>query len=201
MSRRHAKCKQALMEMCCTSLVISIRKLCLITSPGNLPMLRIVAARTLNLILLDAAAREKHGTYSGATVEWRTSLECHATLFLCSARAAESRSIRLRVHVWEVSFQSFYYYPCWSLNPQSTVATMFVYILHIIRVLWCGFALLKYYCYNVKLQWHAHTVIMSTEKLQLCQTLVHFWTYYCVLHSVGIFTNSVRPGWMLDVFV
>jgi hypothetical protein len=41
-------------------------------SLDNLPMLRIVAARTFNLILLDAAAMEKHGTYSGATVERRT---------------------------------------------------------------------------------------------------------------------------------
>jgi hypothetical protein len=32
-------------------------------------MLRTVAMQTLNLILLNAAAREKHGTYSGATVE------------------------------------------------------------------------------------------------------------------------------------
>jgi hypothetical protein len=30
-------------------------------SPGNLPMLRIVAAQTLNLILLDVSARAMHG--------------------------------------------------------------------------------------------------------------------------------------------
>jgi hypothetical protein len=76
-------------------------------SPGNLPMLRIVAAQTLNLILLDAAARENAGTYSGATVERHTSLDCRATHFLYFARAAESRSIRIRVRVWAASFQSF----------------------------------------------------------------------------------------------
>jgi hypothetical protein len=62
-------------------------------SPGNLPMLRIVAAQTFNLILLDAAARKKHGVYSGTTVDRLTSLDWSATLFLCFANEWPHRKV------------------------------------------------------------------------------------------------------------
>jgi hypothetical protein len=45
------------------------------SNPGNLPMLRVVVARTLNLIFLDAATRKKTQENSGAPVERRTSLD------------------------------------------------------------------------------------------------------------------------------
>jgi HrpA-like RNA helicase len=76
--------------------VTDIKRKCTKNSPGNLPMLCIVAARTLNLILLDAATREKHGTYSGATVERRyiTRLLCHSFSVLCTSGRIEKYQIK-----------------------------------------------------------------------------------------------------------
>jgi hypothetical protein len=58
-------------------------------------MLRIVAARTPNLMLLDAVVREKHGTYSGVTIERRTSLDCRVTFsMLCASGRIEKYQIK-----------------------------------------------------------------------------------------------------------
>jgi hypothetical protein len=91
----------------CIKLLCSCSIGCILNSPSNLPMLLTVAARTLNLILLDVASREKH-----REIVARQSSDVYRStgvpLFLCFARAATSGSIRLRVCVWVGSFQSFY---------------------------------------------------------------------------------------------
>jgi hypothetical protein len=78
-------------------------------SPGNLPILRIVAAGTLKLILLAATACAKSGKTVSAPVECCALLDWHATVLPGMAHAAAARNIRLRVCIWVASFQSFYW--------------------------------------------------------------------------------------------
>jgi hypothetical protein len=60
-------------------------------SPGNLPMLCILATQTLNLILLDAAARAKHGEIVGCQ---SSDVARHSFSVLCASGQIEKYHIK-----------------------------------------------------------------------------------------------------------